>query len=592
MGLVRALLPPLRTAARLSPRPGQPLLAAALMRCLTPDWILVRPPAPKRRLAWAEEAVTVYGALSGTDVARSRYRDRLARALTHQAHALLLVGRYEEACTVMDAAKAVPGARWSPSEQAVLLHLRAQAQSGLGLLDEALGSAAECVTAYRLLSRVPAEREPGGLPGALRTYALVMGALGRTEESVAVYDECARLLRAMSSWQLMRVALVRARVFAELTSGLRALGRYQEALAVGREAREAAEVLLLSVPDHVRPLRVRLFTDLARCGEATDDLPSARTAAEEAVAEARSLTGRDRAAGETWLTVALDCLADQLRALAAYDEEVGVCQEAADLCTALAAEQPDAHDPLLAACLGRLAGCHAAAGDKDAELRVTELEMAAYRRAAEREPALHEKELARVLANLSLCRSATGDLHGAIGPAREAVAIARHLAESDWSAHRAPTARCLRVLGTALRRTGDHTAAVAAHEEAESLLEEGEHEGESGRGEASDGRAAELAVTRAGLAVSLGAAARAHLVRHRPAEAVTALRSLLDLTRRTDRPDVHARCVAAFADARAEYGDAVLPAWNEATGEGYPTFVYRWGRDRGTGRIEDGVTTA
>ncbi|MEU9913960.1 hypothetical protein [Streptomyces sp. NPDC051001] len=61
---------------------------------------------------------------------------------------------------------------------------------------------------------------------------------------------------------------------------------------------------------------------------------------------------------------------------------------------------------------------------------------------------------------------------------------------------------------------------------------------------------------------------------------VTALRSLLALTRRADATDVHASCVRAFAQART---DRAVRAWERATGEPYPTFVYRPTTERGRG---------
>ncbi|RPF38040.1 hypothetical protein EDD92_8147 [Streptomyces sp. TLI_185] len=45
---------------------------------------------------------------------------------------------------------------------------------------------------------------------------------------------------------------------------------------------------------------------------------------------------------------------------------------------------------------------------------------------------------------------------------------------------------------------------------------------------------------------------------------------------------MHARCVTTFAEIRAEQGDAVTQAWERATGEPYPTFVYTLVRGRGS----------
>ncbi|MET7986192.1 hypothetical protein [Streptomyces sp. NPDC005281] len=570
MGLVRALLPLSRAAARLGPGPGRRLLGAALTRCLAPDWVLLRPPPPGRRLAWAEEATAVYGALAAAEGARPRDRDLLARSLVWHAYTLMLVNRCEQAYSVLDASSAVPGARWPPAQRALRLHLRAQAQFGLVRLDDALGTAGECVAAYRGLVPTRRDRTLGGLPGALRTQALVLAALHRTEESVVAYEECAGLVRDMSLRDLSHTFLVRVRALCELTSGLEALGRYEEALSVGREARDAADPVMLRVaPEIVRPLRVKLFVDLARCLQVTGDLAAARTTAAEAVAEARTLAARDRTVGERLLVAALDRLGEQLGELGDHEAELTARREAAELSAALASERPDVYDPLLAVCLERLADCHKAVGDHGDAVRAGERAVAAYRRASDRDPTAHEARLARSLADLSPLRLDEGDLDGAIGAARESVALTRRLTESDWAVQQPLTARRLRVLGRALRRAGDHGAAVACYTESESILVDESTGADAGRYTAS------LAAARVGLARTLDAEAHARLADDRADDAVAALRSLLALTRRTAQTNVHALCVTSFAGARAEYPESVVPAWTRATGQDFPTFVYR-----------------
>jgi hypothetical protein len=92
---------------------------------------------------------------------------------------------------------------------------------------------------------------------------------------------------------------------------------------------------------------------------------------------------------------------------------------------------------------------------------------------------------------------------------------------------------------------------------------------------------ADLALTVSGLSVALARVA----LGGRPEEAVAALRALLALTRRSDATDVHARCVGTFARARAERPDDIdiVRAWERATGQPYPTFVYRRTDVRGLG---------
>ncbi|WP_020116688.1 hypothetical protein [Streptomyces canus] len=319
MGLARILLPLPRAAARLAPERGGPLLGAALSYCLTPSWAGLRSPSPARRLAWADEAVAVYRA---TDDA-----DGLGRALALRAHALLLSGRYEEACAGVADAVAVPGAQASPALTAFAGDVRAQALAGADRTEEAVSVARACVEAYRGLSGPERrERALGSLPGALRTYGMLLAAVGRTEESVAVYEECAALLAAMSLRELSHVELVRPRVLAELVGGLRASGRYKDALGVGPEAREALRgPVAWAVPEIVLPLRVRLLVDLARCHSATGAPVEARACAVEAVAEAR------KPLGASALPAALTCLADVLGELGEQDRESDIRRELGEL---------------------------------------------------------------------------------------------------------------------------------------------------------------------------------------------------------------------------------------------------------------------
>lgn len=319
MGIVRILLPLPRAAARLAPERGGPLLGAALKYCATPSWAGLRSPSPARRLAWAEEAVAVYRA--------SADPDGLGRALALRAHALLLSGRPEEARTAADEVTAVPGAQTAPGLVAFVGDVRAQALAGVGRAEEAVPVAHASVAAYRgLPSSDRRDRSLGSLPGALRTYGMLLAAVGRTEESVAVYEECAALLAAMSLRELSQVELVRPRVLAELVGGLRASGRHQDALGVGPEAREALRgPVAWAAPGTVLPLRVRLLVDLARCHSATGDPVEARACAVEAVAEAR------RPLGATTLPSALACLADVLGELGESEKESGARRELASL---------------------------------------------------------------------------------------------------------------------------------------------------------------------------------------------------------------------------------------------------------------------
>ncbi|MDV9175470.1 hypothetical protein R6V09_35840 [Streptomyces sp. W16] len=576
MGPVRMLLPLLRATARMSPRAGGPLLGVALLRCAAPDWVLVRPAPPVRRSAWAEEAVALYRPLADRTRPEQRHRDALSRALAVHAETLVLSGRYTEVGAAVDAALGVPGARRSPALTAYAVHARAQALVHGGRAEEALAPAQECVALYRGMAP-PGRRDRrlGGLPSALRTQAFALASLGRTEESVAVYLECAALLWDMSLRRSSRFLRLRPEVLVESVGGLRELGRYEEALALEPEARDAMhEVIAKLHPEFLLPLRVRFLTDLAFCRSATGSPTAARTSAEEAVAEARRLAEHPH-----WLAEALRCLALVLTEPEPHGEELSALTELTDLYTRLAADRPEAFGQLLADALDDLAHSHTRSGDHRTAVADTERAVTASRRSPH-----HEDQLAHLLSNLSTRQQDAEGAEGAenaesaVANSREAVALTRPLVESDSETYRPLIARRLRVLARALGRTGDHTAAVACYEEAESFLR-----GPSGR----PGTDADLALTVSNLSIALRRAALDRLAAGRPEEAVAALRSLLALTHRSDAPEVHARCVIAFAKARAKRPDDIdidiVRVWERVVGEPYPTFVYRRTGTRGRG---------
>ncbi|MEW1646508.1 hypothetical protein [Streptomyces sp. NPDC091219] len=564
MGPVRMLLPSLRATARLAPGWGGPLLGAALLHCAAPVWVLLGPPSVARRSVWAAEAVTLYRPLVERARPEQRHLDALGRALAVHANTLVWSGRYAEAGAVADAALSVPGARRLQAVTACAVHARAQALVYGGRPEEALAPAQECVALYRGMTP-PGRRDRalGGLPNALNTQASVFAALGRTEESVAVYLECAALLRAMPIRQSSHVLRLRPQVLAELVGGLRELGRYEEALALGPEARDVVfGVITRLLPDLVRPLHVRLLTDWAFCHSATGAPAPARTHAEEAVAEARTLDAQPQ-----WLAVALNCLAVVLAELAAYDEQVSTLTELTDVYARLATDRPEVYEPLLADALDDLARCHRRTGDHFKAVADTERAVAVYRRSGG-----HEAQLARLLVNLSIRQEKSDDAESAVASAHEAVTLTRRLAETDSDTHRPLLARRLRVLARALGRAGDRTGTVACYEEAEVLLRD-----------SPGADAGDLAATVSDLAVALGRAVLDRLASGRPEDAVAGLRSLLALTRRSDATDVHARCVTVFAQAHAERPDDIVRAWERVVGEAYPTFVYRRTDSRGLG---------
>ncbi|WP_406457488.1 tetratricopeptide repeat protein [Streptomyces sp. NBC_00876] len=502
----------------------------------------MRPQPLERRLAWGAEAIALCrGAeLSGRPAAP----DLLSRSLVLQAQLLLHAERYEEANAAAEESLNVPDAHPSSKQTAYCHLMRALALAGLDLPDDALVSARDSVAAYRTATPRHADRSLGGPATALRAHAWILGRAGRTAESVEVCLQCVGLLRELSGWQQLRLAVLHTRTPAELAGGLRVLGRFAEAVEAGDDARERVGSLTPGLYPETQVLCAQLLIDLAWCLGATGDLSAARATAEEAVSRCRILAAGAQAAGELLLVLALECLAHHLGLLDARTEERAVRGELVSPCAQLALAGPDAHEPRLADALDDLARCRTRDGEHPEAVAATERSVELYRRAVGRDPGPYEPEPARTLANLGVRLRLRGEFDGAVAAGEEALAITRRLAGAGGGADRSTVADRLMVLGRARYRAQDDEGAAACFEEAETLRRELMEAGDPGP------YGAGIAAAQSALARALGAAVDGHLDAGRPDEATAALRRLKELTGRGPLSDVHATCLSTFARAR------------------------------------------
>jgi tetratricopeptide (TPR) repeat protein len=163
---------------------------------------------------------------------------------------------------------------------------------------------------------------------------------------------------------------------------------------------------------------------------------------------------------------ALNNLASRLSALGDREGALGPAQEAVEIRRALAAKNPDAFGPDLAASLNNLANCLSALGAREGALGPAQEAVNIRRALAAKNPDAFGSDLAASLNNLANCLSALGDREGALGAAQEAVEIRRALAAKSPDAFGPDLAASLNNLANCLSALGDREGALGLAQEA------------------------------------------------------------------------------------------------------------------------------
>ncbi|MFI1443186.1 tetratricopeptide repeat protein [Streptomyces fructofermentans] len=152
-----------------------------------------------------------------------------------------------------------------------------------------------------------------------------------------------------------------------------------------------------------------------------------------------------------------------------HSEAVTAMREAVAQRRSLAEDDPDTHNPGLAAALSNRGAWLSGAGRYLEALAAAEESVALYRRLADVDPDAHGPDLATALSSLGIRLSDVGLHREALNAAEEAVAVWQSLAESNAAAYRPSRAKALNNLGNLLSNVGRTQEAQTAFEEARRL---------------------------------------------------------------------------------------------------------------------------
>jgi tetratricopeptide (TPR) repeat protein len=237
------------------------------------------------------------------------------------------------------------------------------------------------------------------------------------------------------------------------------LGKWEEALAAGREEVNTQRRLARSDPDAYLP---DLAMSLSNFGNALCDLGRH----EEALAASREAAYIQRRLVESrpyvflpGLAASLSSLSVRLSDLGRFEEALEASQEAVEIERRLAQSRRDEFLPSLAASLNNLGVDLFNFGRREEALAVAREAVDIRRRLAESRPEDFLPGLAMSLINLGVFFSELGLSEEALEASREAVALHRRLAETQADAF-------LPGLATGLKNLGKHLADLSRHEEA------------------------------------------------------------------------------------------------------------------------------
>ncbi len=252
-----------------------------------------------------------------------------------------------------------------------------------------------------------------------------------------------------------------------LAIALRRIGRFEEALAYGREAEGGFRRLAGRRPHAYRADWAGSLTNLAAHLKDLGRFEAAIEQAQAAERNYRDLAGRQPGAYRAVWVRSLGNLADHLSDLGRFEEAIEQARAAEENYRELAERRPDAYRADWAGSLTNLANRLRDLGRFEAAIEQAQAAEENYRELAERQPDVYRADWAKSFHNLANHLRDLGRFEEALEQAQAAEENYRELAERQPDAYRADWARSLGNLATHLSDLGRFEAAIEQAQAAE-----------------------------------------------------------------------------------------------------------------------------
>jgi tetratricopeptide (TPR) repeat protein/cellulose biosynthesis protein BcsQ len=345
---------------------------------------------------------------------------------------------------------------------------KAQSLARSGRADQAHGLLRKVIARRREAAESAQGRE--ALARSLRALANLLAEVGRYAEAISVGREGVELCRLLSDNgdQSRRVALARA--LADLTVDLVRMGRREEALVAAREVTEHYRVLAEVEPEsfayELTASLDRLSTSLASVG----NHQGALAASEESIERYRALAASDPDTYNRHLANVLNNVSALYGDMGKTEPALRASQESIPLLRVLAAKDPIAFRFELAAGLHNLSTQLDLVGRRSDAFAASEESLTHYRALTLDLPEVYQPDLATVLSNHAALLAGLGREEAALAAFEEAVQCNRSMPVDLEEGNQPRFARALSNLAIMYLMLHRPHEALARTEEALTLL--------------------------------------------------------------------------------------------------------------------------
>ncbi|MER6162042.1 tetratricopeptide repeat protein [Streptomyces sp. NPDC001868] len=386
------------------------------------------------------------------------------------------VAEYHVSQTLEDSGIALPAllAAGTPAQQTQTITVLARAaiahyntnrtddsENVLRALDTALDSTPLTRSVLQNTTSVLPFPSPVTAPLALRLSTALTQADRRQANRILVVSEPGDLGIRL----VMPNEAERAAALSHHGARLRAVGRWEEALAAAEQAVTIYRPLAAEDPAHESELAASLSglgMHLSQMGRREEAL----AAAEQAMVIYRRLAAEDLAAHAPARAATLTTLGMHLSQMGRQEEALAAIGQALDIQQRLAADNPTDYEPVLATLLSTLGMHLSQAGRQEEALAAIGQALDIQQRLAADNPTAHEAGLGETLFNLGKYLSQAGRRDEAVAATEQAVAIYQRLAVGNPAVYEPDLATLLTGFGTWLLETERWEEALAAAEQA------------------------------------------------------------------------------------------------------------------------------